>query len=152
MRVRLGLGLGLGFILVASARSWLASRGHHPEAVGGAAGEPHAGSRMQGCACTRACDRAARASELRQRGAPGRCRRRGGWGARGGHRALSTGTEGEGRYFGPARARRSFQMTPPCSGSYLHLPEAALTVATAVFLGRGILMTTWLRLGVGLGL
>ena len=36
---------------------------------------------------------------------------------------------------------------PLWSGSYLHLPEAALTVATAVFLGRGILMTTWLGLG-----
>ena len=39
--------------------------------------------------------------------------------------------------------RRSFQMMPPCAGSYLHLPEAADTFAFAVFAGSGILMTTF---------
>ena len=40
-------------------------------------------------------------------------------------------------------AYRSFQMMPPCEGSYLHLPDAAETLATAVLEGSGILMTTF---------
>ena len=114
---------------------------------------------MQGCACAWACggvglwsrgQSAARAQP--ERGQSLRASPEGGTGALSAPRGMGRQREASGavdwhreggRYFGPARARRSFQMTPPCSGSYLHLPEAALTVATAVFLGRGILMTTW---------